>query len=162
MAATVKGEDVSTMERVYRWVAGYYMVKDKPIKGFGPGTFYENYRSYTVNSFTTYISNNIEKSGIHCYYLMILAEQGFIGFFIFISLCFYALIRAEKIYHKQGDPFLKDLCMTGMLSMIIILSILLINDMLETHKIGPFFLLILAIFVNLDLGKIQGKIQSAY
>ena len=31
LEATAKGEDISTMERVYRWVAGFQMIKEEPI-----------------------------------------------------------------------------------------------------------------------------------
>ena len=46
LSATTKGQDVSTMERVYRWVAGGHMVAEKPWLGFGPSTFTEFYKSY--------------------------------------------------------------------------------------------------------------------
>jgi len=77
--ATYKLEDISTMERVYRWIAGAYMSKDKPVFGFGPGNFYNFYVPYTVRSFETYVSDNPEKSGIHSYYLMVLVEQATSG-----------------------------------------------------------------------------------
>ncbi|MGI9159540.1 MAG: O-antigen ligase family protein, partial [Saprospiraceae bacterium] len=42
LEATTKLEDISTMERVYLWVAAVNMIRDKPWLGFGPGTFYFN------------------------------------------------------------------------------------------------------------------------
>ena len=39
LEATTQGQDVSSMERVYRWVAGYHMAKKKPWTGFGPNNF---------------------------------------------------------------------------------------------------------------------------
>ena len=83
MSATFKGQDVSSMERVYRWVAAFRMSDEQPITGFGPGNFYSFYKSYTVNAFITYVSRNPERSGTHNYFLMTLVEQGFIGFLIF-------------------------------------------------------------------------------
>ena len=105
--ATYKLEDISTMERVHRWVGAIYMTQARPWMGFGPGNFYTFYWGYTLNKFKTYISNNIEKSGIHCYYLMILVEQGFIGLIIFLLFAFYPLIRGEQIYHQTVDPVRK-------------------------------------------------------
>ena len=69
-------EDISTMERVYRWVAGVEMVKDKPIFGFGPGTFYSAYKAYTLSSFQTYVSDNVDHSTVHNYFLLTFIEQG--------------------------------------------------------------------------------------
>ena len=72
LSATTDGTDVSTMERVYRWVAGGHMVADKPYFGFGPSTFTKYYKQYTLFGFTTYVSDNDELSGIHCYYLSLI------------------------------------------------------------------------------------------
>ncbi len=149
--ATYKGEDVSTMERVYRWVAGVFMVEDKPVLGFGPGNFFFFYRPYAVTSFKTYVSDNKEKSGIHNYYLMVAVEQGLPGLLIFLVLCFYAMIRGEKIYHQAKDPQDKRIIMTVLLCFIIINGLLLINDLIETDKVGSFFFISLAILVNWDI-----------
>lgn len=43
--ATYKLEDISSMERVYRWMSGAEMIKDRFWLGFGPGSFYSNYKS---------------------------------------------------------------------------------------------------------------------
>lgn len=159
LEATYKLEDISTMERVYRWVAAFQMIKHKPINGFGPGNFYSNYKSYTVSSFRTYVSNNPERSGVHCYYLMVFVEQGIIGFSIFLLMVFYALAKGEMVYHKLKDRYSKNMVMAAILSFIIILSLLLINDMIETDKVGPFFFLAMAIITNMDL-KVQGLIKG--
>lgn len=159
LEATYKLEDISTMERVYRWVAAFQMIKHKPINGFGPGNFYSNYKSYTVSSFRTYVSNNPERSGVHCYYLMVFVEQGIIGFSIFMLMVFYALAKGEVVYHKLKDRYSKNMVMAAILSFIIILSLLLINDMIETDKVGPFFFLAMAIITNMDL-KVQGLINE--
>lgn len=149
--ATYKGEDISTMERVYRWIAGMQMNEARPWMGFGPGNFYNNYRSYTVSSFETYVSDNPERSGIHSYYLMTLVEQGFPGLFLFLALCFAALIKGEQAYHRTKSVGRRRIVMMAMLSFIIIDALLLINDMVETDKVGPFFFMNMALILNADL-----------
>ncbi len=151
LEATYKLEDISGMERVYRWVAAIYMTQERPWMGVGPGNFYNFYRGYTLNKFKTYISNNIEKSGIHSYYLMVLVEQGAIGLLIFCFFGFYPLIRGEQVYHQTKDPLVKNMVMAVLLSLIIIFILLLLNDLLESDKVGPFFLIAMAIIVNVDL-----------
>lgn len=151
--ATVKGEDVSTMERLYRWVAGFRMVKEKPLTGFGPGTFYFSYMPFTLNMFETYVSDNPEKSGIHSYYIMSFVEQGVIGGLIFIFLCFYLLWKVQLSYHHEQDFFWKSIIMASGVSFAVILSILLINDMIETDKVGSFFFIAMALVVHADLRK---------
>jgi O-antigen ligase len=149
--ATAEGKDVSTMERVNRWVAGGRMVADKPLMGFGPNTFYTFYKKYSLASFRTYVSVNDEKSTVHCYYLLTLIEQGFIGFFIFMALIYGVLIQGQRIYHESKTAIRKNIVMASLLSFVVILSFLLINDMVETDKVGAFFFLNMAILINMDM-----------
>jgi O-antigen ligase len=148
ITATYNMEDISTMERVYRWVAGVEMVKAKPLFGFGPGTFYTYYSGYTVSSFQTYVSDNPEHSTVHNYYLLTFIEQGFVGFVIFISLCIVVLLYGEKVYHLQIDKASRSIVMAAIISFITILLLNTINDMIETDKVGPFFFLSMAIIVG--------------
>lgn len=151
VAATVEMKDISTVERFYRWIAGLRMAGDKLLVGYGPGNFYNFYKSYTVSSFRTYVSDNPEKSGIHSYFLLMLVEQGIPGMLIFIALSFYALIRGERIYHESQSPERKGIVMGVLLSLIVINAFLLINDMIETDKMGSFFFIGLAVLINMDL-----------
>jgi len=146
--ATYKLEDISTMERVYRWVAGANMIKQKPIIGYGPGSFYTFYQTFTVSSFRTYVSNNPEKSGIHNYYLMTMVEQGVVGFLILLIMCIGTLIIGQRVYHNTKDKDEKTLVMAANLSLIIVMAINLINDTLEVDKIGSFFFLSMALIAR--------------
>lgn len=151
LTATYQLEDISTMERVYRWVAGAFMVVEKPVVGFGPGNFYHFYHSYTVSRFRTYVSDNPEKSSAHNYYLTLALEQGILGLLIFLSLCFYALLKSEQIYHRLRSAEERTYLLAIVFSFFIILCVLLINELVETDKIGSFFFLMLAMLVNWDL-----------
>ena len=147
---TFNRQDISTMERVHRWVAGVRMIQERPWSGFGPSNFYSTYRPYTVYSFETYVSDNPEKSGIHNYYLMTLVEQGWIGLLILVSILITALIKLESIYYKLTDPDLRRLViMVGMI-LIMIITINLINDMIEVIKIGSLYFFSLFIIIRLD------------
>ena len=145
--ATAKFEDVSTVERFYRWIAGGYMVKEKPLMGFGPATFYNNYSSYTVTSYTTYVSDNPEKSGIHNNYLMVAVEQGLIGLLIMLLVAILPLLYAERTYHLLTEAYEKSLVMAAAMSYFVINVTILINDMLEADKVGPIYFLSAAIIL---------------
>ncbi|MFI5171861.1 MAG: O-antigen ligase family protein, partial [Chitinophagales bacterium] len=151
MESTITLEDVSSAERIYRWVAALHMIEDKPVIGFGPGQFYFNYKPYTINKFETYISRNSEKSTVHNYYLQVTVEQGFIGLFIWLSLLLYALSIGQKLYNKLQDKFHKNLAMAITLSLITIIVNIALSDLIEADKIGTMFFLLLAILVNLDI-----------
>jgi O-antigen ligase len=147
--ATYKLEDISTMERLYRWVAGGNMFPERPWLGWGPGNFVNFYEGYTIDNFQTYVSNNPERSGIHSYFLMTLVEQGVIGFLLFIALVVYAFLYGERSYHRTADPERRRIIVAALASLTVIISFLLINDMIETVKMGTFFFLNLAILVNM-------------
>ncbi|MBL7815326.1 MAG: O-antigen ligase family protein [Saprospiraceae bacterium] len=152
LEATAKGEDISTMERVYRWVAGFQMVSERPLTGFGPNNFFNFYKSYTVTKFKTYVSDNPDGSTVHCYYLLMAIEQGIPGMLLFFVLIFYVLLRGERIYHKAQERWQRNTAMAALLSFVTILILILINDLIETDKIGSFFFMNLAILTNLDIG----------
>lgn len=151
LEATYQMEDISTMERVYRWVAGGHMVAENPYFGYGPGNFVNFYKSHTVTGFQTYVSDNEDLSGIHSYYLMTAVEQGIIGLAIFLLLVFYTLIKGEHIYHQTTSGARRRLILMALLSLIVIDAFQIINDLLETDKIGPFFFIAMAMLVNCDL-----------
>ena len=153
--ATYKMEDISTVERFYRWIAGFYMVKERPITGYGPSNFYEQYRAYTVTSYKTYVSDNPEKSGIHNNYLMIAVEQGIPGLIIMILFAFLPIIYAEKAYHRLKSFAEKQLLMAAAICFTLIDIVILINDLLEADKVGPFYFLSASIivFFSLKAGK---------
>jgi len=148
--ATYKMEDISTMERVHRWVAGFTMVSERPWVGFGPGCFYPFYKNHTVSSFKTYVSDNPEKSGIHNNFLMVFVEQGIVGFIIMLLLCFFPILLGERTYHQLHIPWQKNIVMAATISIIVTVAVLLINDLLEADKVGPLFFLSLYIIAVLN------------
>ena len=149
VSATYQLEDISTMERFYRWVAGGNMVPYRPLTGFGPGNFVELYQAYTNNNFQTYVSDNPEHSGIHNYYLMTLVEQGFPGLLLLLLFMGSILVYGERHYHSQADPAARAAVMAGLLSVLIVVAFSIINDVLETDKIGSLFFLSTAIILTM-------------
>ena len=152
LEATMKMQDISTVERFYRWIAGVHMINEKPITGFGPGTFYPHYRHYTVTSYKTYVSDNPEKSGMHNNYLLSFVEQGVIGFIIMLFLCLFPIIYGEIVYHRLPIGWQKNIVMACVTSVIICSCLLLMNELLESDKIGPLFFIALSIIAIMDPG----------
>ena len=149
LASTYKFQDVSGMERVYRWVAAARMIADKPIIGSGPSTFYPEYKRYTVSGFRTYVSDNREHSTAHNYFLLTLAEQGVPGFVLFCILVGTALLTAERLYHRSlAHPEVHRIVLAATLSLVIIIFHLFLNELVEVDKIGSMFLVLLAVLVR--------------
>jgi len=153
LQATYSLSDVSGMERVYRWIAAGRMIDAKPIMGHGPNSFYPEYFKYTVSRFTTYVSDNQEKSTVHNYYLLQFSEQGYPGGILFLILMGYALLLPEKLYHRAATkPEFKKLILAAGLCFFIIAVHLFLNELVETDKIGFLFYFSLVVLIKLDIG----------
>ncbi len=148
--ATYKMEDISSMERLYRWIAGVYMVKERPLTGYGPNNFYISYKPFADTHFETYVSDNPDRSGIHNYFLMLAVEQGIPGMIIFALLMLIALLRAEWLFRHLREGFYRKLLCGVTGSLFFILFALLLNDMIETDKVGSFFFLNLALIAVIE------------
>lgn len=151
LVATTDLEDISSAERVYRWVAAFHMFAKHPWVGVGPGNFYNFYKAHTVTSFQTYVSDNPERSTVHNYFLLMLTEQGIIGLLLFIALTFAIFFYGQRIYHETVDLQEKRWMMSVLLCMIAIYVQTFLSDLLEVDKIGSFFFMNLALLVVQDL-----------
>lgn len=151
LRATIALKDISAMERVYRWVAGFRMVADKPIVGFGPGAFYKNYKKYTISSFKTYVSDNPEKSTVHNYYLLVLIEQGIVGLLILLSIIIVTLIKGQQLFHSNLPPPYKYIIMASLMSFTILLANNFLSDLIEVDKTGSLFFMNIAFIISVDL-----------
>lgn len=147
--ATFRGEDMSSMERLYRWIAAMRMSQDEPVKGWGPNAFYYYYKPYAVSSFKTYVSRNTEKSTTHNYFLYMLVEQGWPALILYAVLIMVALAHAQKTFYRFKESFYRN-CTLGAAMM---LGAAFVNnffsELLETHKVGSLFYISLALLVVL-------------
>lgn len=150
MAATVALKDVSNAERFYRWVAGFRMVADRPITGFGPNNFYGSYQPYTINLFKTWVSNNPEHSTVHNYFLLTLIEQGIPGLLLFCFLYFGMLFKVQYLYFRLQHRFYRVVVLTVGIVLAMMGIVNFMSDMVETDKIGSLFWLCLGLVFVLD------------
>jgi Lipid A core - O-antigen ligase and related enzymes len=105
LVATYQLKDVSTAERFYRWIAGIRMIKDKALTGYGPNTFYDNYKPYAVPAYKTWVSDNKDHSTVHNYFLLVAIEQGIPGLILFLLLLGALFYYAQRTYHRSTDIF---------------------------------------------------------
>jgi len=150
MIATFRGQDMSSMERIYRWIAAGRMSTANPWTGVGPNAFYYYYKPYTVGVFRTYVSRNDEHSTTHNYFLYMLVEQGWPALILYAVLVFVFFYQAQKIYHRFDDRFYK--LVTLGIAMMFAAGFInnFFSELLETHKVGSLFYLSIALLVILD------------
>ena len=148
--ATFRGKDMSSMERVYRWIATVRMSRDYPLTGVGPRAFYYYYKPYAVSSFQTYVSRNKEQSTTHNYYLYMLAEQGWPAMLLYALLIPSIFAKAQRVYHRFKDKFWRSV--TIGLAMTIGAAFInnFFSELIETHKIAALFYIPVALLIILD------------
>jgi len=149
ISSTFKGGDVSSMERLYRWVAAIRMSVDRPLTGYGPHGFVYNYKPYAVTMFKTFVSNNREHSTTHNYFLYMLTEQGWPAMLLYALLIIVVFAQAQNTYHRFDDRFYKY-CTLGLV-MAFAASFVnnFFSELIETHKAGALFYLIIALLMIL-------------
>lgn len=150
LMATYELKDVSTAERFYRWVAGVRMLKDGWQTGFGPNTFYYNYKPYTIPAFKTWVSNNEDHSTVHNYFLLTIIEQGVLGLLLLLLLLGYAFYTAQAIYHRTQDRLWKITAVTIVAILWMIVTVNFLSDLIETDKVGSIFYLCIAALIVAD------------
>ena len=150
LIATYELKDVSTAERLYRWVAGVRMASDKWITGFGPTSFYRHYKSYAQPAFKTWVSRNEEQSTVHNYFLLVFIEQGLMGFMLWIALLAASFYRAQVVYHSAKEKFLKVVILAASAILVMECVINFLSDMIETDKAGSVFYVCVAVIIVAD------------
>lgn len=150
MVATFRGEDMSSMERLYRWIAAIRMSKDRPVTGYGPNSFYYHYKPYAVSMFRTYVSRNPEQSTTHNYFLYMLVGQGWPAMILYGILVMVIFAQAQKIYYRFKDRFYKKVTLA--LAMMFAAGFInnFFSELWETHKVGALYFLCMSLLIILD------------
>ncbi len=149
IVATFRGQDMSSMERLYRWIAAMRMSMDEPVKGYGPNTFYYYYKPHGISSFKTYVSRNFEHSTTHNYFLYMLVEQGWPAMILYGIMVMVVLAQAQRTYHRFKDRFYKYATMGVAMMFAAGFINNFFSELIETHKVGSLFYLSIAVLVVL-------------
>ncbi len=148
LQATYRLTDLSTAERFHRWIGGIRMTKDHFLHGYGPNSFFYEYKPYTVTAFQTYVSINEEKSTVHNYFLLLLIEQGIPGLLIFCLLLVGLFYYVQKWHQQASDSRERILAETVAAILGMIVSLNMLSDLIETDKIGGLFFICVGILCN--------------
>lgn len=144
--------DVSNLERFNRWSSAFRMFKERPILGWGPGTYMFQYAPFQNSSQRTEISTNFGTVGnAHSEYIGPLSESGIFGTLSLLLIIITSLVAAFRVYHRLHDKKLKKLVLSLILGFITYLFHGILNNFLDTDKASSLFWGFIAVFVSLDL-----------
>lgn len=103
-SATNISTDPSNLERLNRWSCAYRMFKDRPVFGFGPGTYVFQYAPYQISSELTIISTHSGDLGnVHSEYLRPLCETGWPGALFWLGMVIFSLYLGFRIYRNASN-----------------------------------------------------------
>jgi len=124
--------DASNLERINRWSCAIEMFKQRPIMGYGPGTYAFEYAPFQRPENLTIISTNFGDMGnAHSEYLGALAETGLIGMLSLIALIFAIFYTGIALYHRLDRENKEDKILV--LSTIMALSTYFIHAFLNNY-----------------------------
>lgn len=100
--------DPSNMERINRWKSALRMFKERPVFGFGPGTYMFLYAPYQKPHEKTIISTNAGDLGnAHSEYLGPLAESGVVGLLSVLLVVYFTVTTGIRVYYRLPQPRLR-------------------------------------------------------
>ena len=145
--------DASNLERLNRWSCAWAMFQERPLWGWGPGTYQFEYAPFQTSDLRTVIStNNADLGNAHSEYLGPLAEQGVLGLVGVLALLLATCHLGFKLQRTLHDPEKKRLAMGLFLGLITYFVHGVLNNYLDTDKASAPFWGFLALLVVLDLG----------
>jgi O-antigen ligase len=144
--------DESNLERINRWNSAMRMFRERPILGWGPGTYMFKYAPFQKATEKTVISTNFGDLGnAHSEYIGPLAESGIPGSLSFILIGIFALITGFRVYEKINNKPLKRIVISLILGLITYFVHGTLNNFLDTDKASALFWGFIAVFVSLDI-----------
>lgn len=144
--------DASNLERINRWNCAIDMFKEKPILGWGPGTYAFFYAPFQSSEDLTIISTNFGNMGnAHSEYLGPMAESGFMGTITFLLIIAAVCFTAITTYYRLEDPELRMLIMTAFIGLVTYYIHGVLNNYLDSSKTSVPFWAFTALIVAIDI-----------
>lgn len=152
-SATNVTTDASNLERLNRWSCALEMFRERPVFGFGPGTYAFEYARFQDPENLTIISTNFGDMGnAHSEYLGPLSESGLIGMlliFALIAAIFYKGITLYQTWPKE-DKEMRSLLMAMIMALVTYFVHGVLNNYLDTDKASIPIWSICAIFIAME------------
>ena len=150
--------DASNLERINRWQAAIRLFKERPIVGWGPGTYQFTYAPYQLSKEKTIISTNAgDKGSSHSEYIGPLAERGLPGTLIIILLFSFSIYYGFRVYYKATSRHHRQLAIGLIIGLITYYIHGFMNNFLDTDKLSVPFWAFYAMIVALDLYYTRSK-----
>lgn len=144
--------DASNLERVNRWACAIGMASEKPLFGFGPGSYQFVYGSFQVRAYMTRISTfNGNKGHAHSELFTALSEQGYPGMIIYLVLMFTTIGYGLKVIYSAKEKYTRKIALAALLSLSTFYIHGFFNAFMDTDKMAALVFVMLAVIISTDL-----------
>lgn len=144
--------DASNLERINRWNSAFRMFADKPILGFGPGTYSFMYAPYQLSNEKTIVSTNAGDMGnAHSEYIGPLAESGVLGMLSFLGIAITIVATGWRLYLRMDKGPERAVLLSVLMGIVTYLVHGALNNFLDTDKASVPFWAFAAMLVAADI-----------
>lgn len=144
--------DQSNLERINRWSCAIRMWKDKPIFGFGPGTYQFEYGRYQRSYEKTLISTDFGTRGnAHSEYLGPLSEAGLLGMLSVLLIIGTTIYTGLRVYFTARKRTIRIFSLAILVGLFTYYLHGFLNNFLDTDKISALFWGYTAMLVAMDI-----------
>ena len=144
--------DASNLERLNRWNCAIELFKERPLVGWGPGTYQFVYAPFQRSKDRTIISTNQGDGGnAHSEYLGPLCEQGLVGTLLVLALLYGISHLSFRLFYSLENGDIRSLVAAGYLGLMTYFIHGVLNNYLDTDKASIPFWGFIAILVSIDL-----------
>ncbi|WP_367389488.1 HAD-IB family hydrolase [Lewinella sp. LCG006] len=157
--------DVSNLERLNRYSCAWRMFQDRPVTGFGIGTFQFAYLKYQRHEEMTRLSVTSPGKhragmggGAHSEYFQLLAEAGLPALLLWIALLFAVLWTVTQINHSSPSSWQSTLSLGICFSLLTYFIHGLFNNFLHYDKVAALFWGLLTVLTYLQTHKSMATI----
>ncbi len=153
--------DASNLERLLRWNCALRLYRERPVFGWGPGTYSFVYAPHQKSYELTIISTNFGDGGnAHSEYLGPLSEQGVMGMVNVILLIITVFYTGSRIIFSKADKWVRYLAMIILLSLITYWFHGFLNNFLDTDKAAAPYWGFIAMLVALDIYYVPKELKK--
>lgn len=155
--------DQSNLERINRWSCAYRMWKDRPVFGYGPGTFQFEYGKFQRSYEKTEISTDFGTRGTaHSEYLGPLSESGILGMLSMLLIIVTTIITGIRVHLKTHSRSIKIFSIGILIGLITYYIHGILNNFLDTDKASALFWGFTAMLVAMDIFHKEKKDEATH
>ena len=144
--------DPSNLERINRWKCAARMVQERPVFGFGPGTYVFQYGAFQKSDELTLISTFAGDLGdSHSEYFSAMSEAGYLGLLLIVSIVLGTLGFALRVIYQHPVGKIRFTALIAILGLSTYYFHAFLNNYSQYDKIAVPLWVFTAVIAALDI-----------